>query len=339
MLKDEELILVKDAQKGNQEAFGKLVNAYNKMLIKHIQLRIENDSVKAEDIAQATWLRVLERIDRYDPNKGSFYNYVVKVFARKEIGLFWEEQKKINISSEQDNEIAEIQPSIEIIDKRMLPDDIMLYKEYLRLQKQAYFRIFQLLFLCGGYPHQQLAFAYSKLIYGSQRASNGIKGSARIEGRIEGDSKSVDRKHGNTDLRNLTNSFLHDYSSLAGLGPREIQELNEYMLPVKTRLNVKVSSLFSLSYVLLEQLQPLHDMDVGCTSISDYYTQKRGADKSIPDWCNKVIKSINAALGIDINTDMSEYINMLSCEDKKRSSNCSQCKLRHVAPCNSEVEH
>lgn len=58
--------LVEEAKHGGREAFGQLVQRYERRLIRVI-LRFVSDLDLAEDLAQETFLRVYKRLDQFDP--------------------------------------------------------------------------------------------------------------------------------------------------------------------------------------------------------------------------------------------------------------------------------
>lgn len=60
--------LVEDARQGDQEAFGRLVQRYERRLLRVIQ-RFVRDADLAEDLAQEAFLRVYERLDQYDASR------------------------------------------------------------------------------------------------------------------------------------------------------------------------------------------------------------------------------------------------------------------------------
>ena len=70
--------------------------------------------------------------------------------------------------------------------------DIMDAEEERRLKFEALRLNMVITFLCGGYPHQLLAFGYSKLIYGTPSPR-----------RIEGKAAKVDEEHSAESLENL----------------------------------------------------------------------------------------------------------------------------------------
>jgi len=74
--------------------------------------------------------------------------------------------------------------------------DAAVAEEACRLRLAALLELHRLTLLCGGYPHEQLAFLFAKSLYGqpSNRA-------------IEGDPERVDREHGSTALGDLLETY------------------------------------------------------------------------------------------------------------------------------------
>ncbi len=60
--------LVDEIRRGDREAFGQLVQRYERRLIR-VLMRFVNDLDAAEDLAQETFLRVYERLDQFDPSR------------------------------------------------------------------------------------------------------------------------------------------------------------------------------------------------------------------------------------------------------------------------------
>jgi RNA polymerase sigma-70 factor (ECF subfamily) len=60
--------LVEEARRGNQEAFGTLVQRYERRLVRVI-LRFVSDVELAKDLAQDTFLRAFVRFDQFDPSR------------------------------------------------------------------------------------------------------------------------------------------------------------------------------------------------------------------------------------------------------------------------------
>lgn len=60
--------LVEECKKGNREAFGELVQRYERRLIRVIG-RFVRDPDLVDDLAQETFIRVYERFDQFDPSR------------------------------------------------------------------------------------------------------------------------------------------------------------------------------------------------------------------------------------------------------------------------------
>jgi RNA polymerase sigma-70 factor (ECF subfamily) len=60
--------LVEDARRGNRDAFGTLVQRYERRLVRVI-LRFVSDLELAKDLAQETFLRAYVRFDQFDPSR------------------------------------------------------------------------------------------------------------------------------------------------------------------------------------------------------------------------------------------------------------------------------
>jgi RNA polymerase sigma-70 factor (ECF subfamily) len=60
--------LVEDARRGDRDAFGILVQRYERRLVRVI-LRFVSDLEQAKDLAQETFLRAFTRFDQYDPSR------------------------------------------------------------------------------------------------------------------------------------------------------------------------------------------------------------------------------------------------------------------------------
>lgn len=60
--------LVDECRRGNQSAFGELVQRYERRLLRVI-LRFVRDENLAEDLAQETFLRVYERLEQFDTSR------------------------------------------------------------------------------------------------------------------------------------------------------------------------------------------------------------------------------------------------------------------------------
>jgi len=77
MEREDEYQLIAQAQRGNKEAFGRLVEEYNKRVYR-IAFSILRDSVEAYDVAQEAFIRVYQVLAEYD-GRASFCTWVCRV--------------------------------------------------------------------------------------------------------------------------------------------------------------------------------------------------------------------------------------------------------------------
>lgn len=75
----DELILIKQCQKGDKSAFQALISFYYPYVSKYL-LKLTGDEYLSEDLTQETFLRLIRSIDRYDIyGKASFSTYIMTI--------------------------------------------------------------------------------------------------------------------------------------------------------------------------------------------------------------------------------------------------------------------
>lgn len=74
---DQESLWIAQARRGNQEAFARLVEAYQ-VPIYNLAYRMLGSAAEAEDATQETFLRVYTRLDTYDPAR-KFSSWILSV--------------------------------------------------------------------------------------------------------------------------------------------------------------------------------------------------------------------------------------------------------------------
>lgn len=291
----------------------RLVRDYHKPLVTCVSVRIycfggrESD---AEDIAQEVWLDVSQKNNTtqkegaYDPKKGAFYTYLLG-FAKNKIKQ-WK-------------------------DKRPEPMGTLLVRftepGMLGVVSDAYSKLFCIVFKCGGYPHEQLSFAFSKHIYG--------QASSRA---IEGSSAKLESKHGDTRLDKLLDEYWQSYISISGLQDEELQRLAHCLEPVRLRMGLKVKELMSLAPAALKFYARHKNKQVARTCLRDYYANShRSSSSVISDWCYGVEDKVRRVIGINkdkLSKDILETVAKSVTDDKE----CGRCKLRIVSPCRKQKQ-
>lgn len=313
---NDESMLAKAAGQGDKKAYGALVRALERPLAGFIRQWVGPHEPEADDIAQRIWMEVWTKLRRseaeggFDPEKGGFYSWVLNYTAIYVLRRWFSERKRIldremiesefGISSEEE---AGGRSMDDFPDTRPAPPAALAIEEEMRARLKAMDLLMTTTFLCGGYPHQQLAFGFNKLIYG--------KSSRRG---IEGKPLRLDNDHGSKDLRLLAKAFLEDYVSLSLLPRRRIELC---LAPITSRMDSRLKELFEKDQASAKQFPAPGALDkqVGGTRLKNYYSD-RGPSYSIPDWCYKVEQRIRHLRGEP---------------DKEKA--CIRCKLRHLPPC------
>ena len=74
---DDERAWIEQALKGNQSAFGRLVQAYERPVY-NLTYRLLHDAVEAEDAAQETFLRAYDKLATFQPER-KFVNWLLSI--------------------------------------------------------------------------------------------------------------------------------------------------------------------------------------------------------------------------------------------------------------------
>ena len=83
--------LVRQSLEGDREAFGALVDRYQKPLY-NIALRILHDEADAEDAAQAAFVRAFQKLNTFDP-KQKFFSWLYRITVNESINLLKQQDR------------------------------------------------------------------------------------------------------------------------------------------------------------------------------------------------------------------------------------------------------
>lgn len=104
-----EVLLVKHAQKGDENAFANLYRQYNQRIYRYVFSRV-GDQVSAEELTSQTFLAALEGLASYR-NNGKFSSWVFSI-ARNKIVDFYRSQKRMGISIDEQFIAVMVNPQI-----------------------------------------------------------------------------------------------------------------------------------------------------------------------------------------------------------------------------------
>jgi hypothetical protein len=207
------------------------------------------------------------------------------------------------------------------------PDIAIEAEEKLRLTNSAFLELLRLIFLCGGYPHQQFAFAYSKLIYGlpSHRS-------------IEGAAEKVHLENGDIPFKTLITTFWNAYKSASQLDAQILQIADHHLDPIRLRLPLEVGKILKFDNASKTQFEKLLSKKTGETCLNNYYAGHKGSfTAAIPDWCYKVEKRIRTILTCEKDTSSDDAVGTIIQQKNAASTqpkSCNHCKIKHLPPCN-----
>jgi hypothetical protein len=231
-----------------------------------------------QDLAHDAWCRIQKQLSDFDPTR-PFWPWVSLILDRLCIDAIRKGEGPGGSGGilTQDNEHLVLRdPS----DARESPSTLM-------ERRDEFLKLWIVLWRDGGYPHQQLAFGYCKMIYGDTPGSKGRSAGAPTE---------VCKKHGRTNLDALADHFFNDFLGAADVseGTRTAKGMRAAMKPLFDRLG----QLFGALVVLLmphddcRRYGPLAKIRTGETSMSSYVDRGDLQGRHISDWSDKVRKRI-----------------------------------------------
>jgi len=269
----EQKILAKDACEGDKQAQDRIYAAYHKALFGYLRARAMQD-VDAENISQEVWTQLLvERtICKYD-SLYALYTFL-RTVAHSRLVDYYRKKKPILIPIVE-NEISDNEETgdentgkngagQDFIDLSFIASPQIDAVEDL---SSAYKIALEHLFRNGGYPHQLIVFAFSKLVdhWKPQKIINELS---------------------DISLRQLCNRLYSDYLMESKLPEEEIAPCFSYL---EQQMGLLVGEVITDS-VLRDKLKPYLNKSVGQTILRDYYG--KDASHSISDWCDKVRKRL-----------------------------------------------
>lgn len=302
--REEELRLIRAARDGDGTAYGRLVTPLLPALhdfIRH-ELRSRPD-LEPDDALQTALVTGWKALERY-LEQYSFRSYIFGI-ARQTAFRFTHDipvEVTIDWGEEGGRPVGEPPPSTyEEIDDRLAP--IVGTKRFRRpdagVEPLGVFReMLEAMLWYGGYPHQQVAFGYSIVLWGKRKEERRARGAsaARLRGLeeevldrasekvpITGDPDRVVRELSDAALRESTAEFR---SELEGRDYLREDALDTVFEPLDYRLGLKGQALFARDQTSAEAFRHLRDSLIARTVLKEYF----GKDprKSIADWTNTV---------------------------------------------------
>lgn len=269
---EEQKQLSKEACKGDEQAKHKIYSAYHKAILGYLMARSTQEA-DAENISQQVWMQVLANkgICNYKSALGALYTFLWRIahsrlvdYYRKYKKFYWVqivENETPDKEEIRDGDTGKSQDYIDLsslVDFQINPGDEL---------NSAYKILLESLFRNGGYPHQIIVFAFSKLV-------------------DHWKPQKIIAELSNISLRQLCQKLHQDYLAESNLPDEEMASV---FLFLEQKMNLLLGEVIT-DYALRDKLKSLLNKRVGDTVLKDYYG--KDMSHSISDWCDKVKKRL-----------------------------------------------
>jgi hypothetical protein len=148
---------------------------------------------------------------------------------------------------------------------------------------EAMFLLMEMLFRPEtGYPHQQLGFAFSKLIYGAPSARG-----------IQGDPTRLLTEKADTALDKLTEEFEEAYTAMLGAEGWQRDRIRRAVMPLKSRLGQTLEQTFCKDPASRDIFAHLAAKHVSESTLNEYLAAwSKPAPEAVAEWCFRVRRNI-----------------------------------------------
>jgi hypothetical protein len=295
--REDERELVRRAQEGDSRAFDRLMAALEPELRDFLRGRLRSfPHVALEDVMQEVRLYLFRRLDRYNPE------YPVGAFARglaanvaKRFAYGRSDLAPAGVGDDgEERSPSEISPQelgkLPLAFRRAVGEGRFERPGGTPGPSRTFLELFEVFVRYGGYPHQQVAFGYSVLLWGKEkrRAGAGAGGAedratARIKVPVTGDPDRVVREVGPRGLRSAAGGMLEDIGETCRL---DAEYLGRVRRPLESRLEMTGAELFRRDPASRDRHAELDERQIGDTRLREYF----GPDprRSVSDWTHSV---------------------------------------------------
>ena len=124
MVQDDDTVLVQRSLEGDRNAFGVLVEKYQKPMF-NVALRIVHDYQDASDVTQAAFIDAYENLKRFDP-RYRFYSWLYKITVNGCLNLVGRRQRFVGLNEEmvsvdkQPDELYSEKDTASIVEKALM---------------------------------------------------------------------------------------------------------------------------------------------------------------------------------------------------------------------------
>src|SRR3972149_10888458 len=130
-----EKILIRHAQNGDGEAFGKLYMAYLDQIFRYVFFKINQKREVAEDLTEEIFIKAMENLKSFSIQKGTFKAWVYAIARNRMVDFFRQDKKEVLLSES----IPPLDPGLEetLIKKIEMNGVSKAIKKLPKLQKEV----------------------------------------------------------------------------------------------------------------------------------------------------------------------------------------------------------
>lgn len=304
LTREQELALIRDMVGGDNNGFERLIGRYLPEIERVVSSRLRradghNPDEAVQDVLITAWKALPRYIEAY-PFSSYVFGITREVIRRRladrrrDIPTDWESEES-PLSGEPDPRTYQATTgrlrNLIGVDRFPCPDGERLRSAVLSELLEAFFGY-------GGYPHQQIAFAYSIILWGKPKtsrstrpASNPGERPSREKVPICGDPDRVVRELSSAPLAESSDELHGELVSKKSLSPEAAQRV---FLPLDYRLCLKGKELFARDGRSAALFGHLAGTVVGSSLLEQYFG--KDARKSVADWTERVKMRTREAL-------------------------------------------
>lgn len=250
--------------------------------------------LQLEDVLQDVRIYLFQRLDRYNSDypliafaKGLARNVARRhVFKRSDLeaGDLFEDEENETSDDLSPQELSHLPSAF----RDVLGEGRFESPEGPPPPSRAFLEMFEAFLRYGGYPHQQVAFGFSILLWGKAKEEHGTQ-SNKVP--VTGDPDRVVSEVGVRQLDDSAVELLEDLTTSLHFDPAYVARVRK---PLDVRLDMNGRELFARDKASALQFPKLLDMRVGLTMLREYF----GKDprKSVADWTHGVKERIKKAV-------------------------------------------
>jgi hypothetical protein len=293
--RSDEATLVQRALDGDESSTARLFRELEPGLRRFIGARIRGRSdIELDDVLQDVRVYLFRRLDRYNPQyplavfaRGLAANIVKRhLYRRRDVAhVDNDEEWSADLSP---HELDRLPQTL----RDVLGDGRFGDPDGEQRPSRLFLETLEIFLREGGYPHQQVAFGYSILVWGRAKRKQQDAGFHKVP--VTGDPGRVVREVGPQELAVASDGMLREIGEGARLDATFLARARQ---PLDRRLRTTVRDVFAGDATSARQFAGLAERITAQTELQQYFG--RDPRKSVADWTRTVKLRVQRAIGCE----------------------------------------